>query len=91
MTGLVDPDWAEETHLRLIEFPVTQTPVSQGMLRRIWELRHNLTPYDAAYVALTEKLQAETGGACSLVTADSGLADAPGPTCPILLYPRDAN
>lgn len=37
---------------------------------RIWELRHNLTAYDAAYVALAEAL------ASPLVTRDSALAKA---------------
>ncbi len=38
------------------------------LLPRIWELRHNLTAYDAAYVALAEALGAP------LVTRDSKLA-----------------
>lgn len=37
-------------------------------LDRIWELRHNLTAYDAAYVALAEAL------AAPLVTRDAALA-----------------
>ena len=48
-----------------------------GLLPRIWELRENLTAYDATYVALAEAL------ACALVTADSRLARAPGPSCAI--------
>jgi predicted nucleic acid-binding protein len=39
-------------------------------LERIWELRHNLTAYDAAYVALAETLNA------TLVTRDAALATA---------------
>ena len=42
---------------------------------RIWELRLNLTPYDAAYVALAEILD------CPLLTADIRMANAPGPRC----------
>jgi predicted nucleic acid-binding protein len=48
-----------------------------GLLGRIWQLRDNLTAYDATYVALAEALD------CDLVTADARLAGAPGPTCPI--------
>lgn len=48
-----------------------------GVLPRIWDLRDNLTAYDATYVALAEVLD------CHLVTADGRLAQAPGPTCPI--------
>lgn len=41
------------------------------LLPRVWELRGNLTPYDAVYVALAEVLEA------SLVTADARIARAP--------------
>lgn len=42
---------------------------------RIWELRFNLTPYDAWYVACAEAL------AVPLATLDVRLGRAPGPTC----------
>ena len=42
------------------------------LLCRIWDLRSNLTAYDAAYVALAEALRAR------LLTADTRLAEAPG-------------
>ena len=45
------------------------------LLRRCWELRHNVTVYDAAYIALAEIVDAP------LVTADRRLASAPGATC----------
>ena len=41
-------------------------------LDRIWELRRNVTAYDAAYVALAEALEAP------LLTCDRALASAPG-------------
>ena len=47
----------------------------QTLLPRIWQLRHNLTSYDAAYAALAESLDAP------LTTADTGLANATGITC----------
>jgi predicted nucleic acid-binding protein len=40
-----------------------------GLLGRIWQLRPNLTPYDAVYVALAEVLR------CPLVTSDARLAN----------------
>jgi predicted nucleic acid-binding protein len=46
-----------------------------GLLERIWQLRANVTAYDATYVALAECLGAE------LVTLDRRLAGAPGITC----------
>ncbi len=57
--------------LRLVRYAHSQ------LLTRVWELRHNLTPYDAVYVALAEHLGVE------LVTADERLAGASGPRCPI--------
>lgn len=45
------------------------------LLSRIWELRENVTPADAAYVALAEDLDAP------LLTTDSRLARATGPRC----------
>ncbi|MEO5679734.1 MAG: type II toxin-antitoxin system VapC family toxin [Acidimicrobiales bacterium] len=47
------------------------------LMRRAYELRANVTPYDAAYVALAEVLD------CELLTSDQRLAGAPGPRCPI--------
>ncbi|MGH8697379.1 MAG: type II toxin-antitoxin system VapC family toxin [Burkholderiales bacterium] len=44
---------------------------------RIWELRHNLTTYDAWYVAVAEAI------AAPLATLDRRLAAAPGPRCAI--------
>ncbi|WP_041790001.1 type II toxin-antitoxin system VapC family toxin [Microlunatus phosphovorus] len=53
------------------------------LLPRCWELRHNLTPYDAAYVTLAEFSESP------LVTADRRLAAAAGPRCKIELPPHD--
>ena len=44
------------------------------LLDRIWELRSNLSAYDATYVALAEALDAD------LLTCDTRLARAPGST-----------
>jgi predicted nucleic acid-binding protein len=51
------------------------------LLPRIWELRGNLTAYDAAYVALAEMFAAE------LVTADERLVKSSGPRCRFRLVP----
>lgn len=42
------------------------------LLPRIWELRHNVTAYDAAYLALAEAIDAP------LVTCDARLAASTG-------------
>ena len=60
----------------LTSLPIQRYP-HVALVPRVWELRHDLTPYDAAYVALAESLGAV------LVTADARLARAPGPQCSI--------
>jgi predicted nucleic acid-binding protein len=55
----------------LTDFPLTRYP-HDLFLPRIWELRHKLTAYDAAYVALAEVLEAP------LLTRDAALAAARG-------------
>jgi len=42
------------------------------LIPRVWQLRANMTAYDAAYVALSELLDAP------LLTCDSGIASASG-------------
>lgn len=48
-------------------------------MRRAYELRNNVTAYDAAYVGLAEALE------CELLTADERLSKAVGPRCQIRL------
>jgi len=48
-----------------------------ALLARCWDLRHNVTIYDAAYIALAELL------ATTLLTGDARLAAAPGARCSI--------
>lgn len=48
------------------------------LLPRIWELRHNMWPYDAAYVALAESLGAD------LITIDAKLTGVPGVSCTVI-------
>jgi predicted nucleic acid-binding protein len=62
----------------LMALPVDRWHMSP-LLPRMWELRDNLTPYDAAYVAL-----AELTGAV-LVTGDERITAAPGTRCDIQL------
>lgn len=52
---------------------------SLPLVRRAYELRANVSSYDAAYVALAEVLE------CVLITADRRLSNAPGPRCEIRL------
>jgi len=54
-----------------LDLPLARYP-HDFLLPRVWELRNNLTAYDAVYVALAEALGA------SLVTCDANIAAAPG-------------
>lgn len=54
-----------------------------ALLPRIWELRHNMWPYDAAYVALAEALNVD------LVTLDRKMTGVPTARCTVRA-PRSA-
>jgi predicted nucleic acid-binding protein len=71
MTGEADSERCRTALTDLLDLPVTRYP-HDFLLSRIWELRSNLTAYDAAYVALAEALDAP------LLTRDQRLANAPG-------------
>ncbi|TFV64791.1 PIN domain-containing protein [Geodermatophilus sp. DF01-2] len=58
------------TALEVLRFP------ADWLRPRMWELRDNLTAYDATYVALAESI-----GATALLTTDARLAQAPGVRC----------
>jgi predicted nucleic acid-binding protein len=62
----------------LAALPFPRYP-ARPFLPRVFELRANVSPYDAVYVALAEALEAE------LVTADRRLAAAPGIRCRVRL------
>ena len=51
------------------------------LFERVWELRENLSAYDAAYVALAETL------GCSLLTGDARISRAPGLRCAVTVLP----
>lgn len=59
--------------VRLVEFEL--------LAERVWELRQNVTSYDAWYVALAEALGA------GLATLDLRLVRAPGPRCSFVVPP----
>lgn len=64
-------DRARQALEDLADMPFNRYP-HDFLLPRIWELKPNLTAYDAAYVSLAELLQAP------LVTCDERLSNAPG-------------
>ncbi len=65
---------AEEAILDLQTMPLERIDISP-LLDRVWQLRENLSAYDASLVAVAEAFDAV------LVTADERMAKAPGPRC----------
>jgi predicted nucleic acid-binding protein len=68
--GVISAHRADEAFRDLLDLLITRYP--HPLLLRIWQLRHNFSAYDAAYIGLAEKLGA------ALVTRDGRLASASG-------------
>ncbi len=77
----VSADLAAQAHADLLDLRIEPWPY-EIVAARAWELRRNLSIYDASYVAV-----AEANGA-SLVTLDRGIAAAPGVRCAVLTPPH---
>ncbi len=80
LTGVLSIDKATRAHTDLLELRVTLHPY-EPLARRVWELRQNVTLYDAWYVALAEAL------GVALATLDRKLAMAVGPRCTFVTPP----
>lgn len=79
----------EQVIKNMPSWPFTRLDLTKPMLVRIWELRNNITPYDAMYIAATEQLLADHQGDAILATADSRLARAPNIAIPVELFRPD--
>lgn len=77
----ISSDAASMAHADLLDLRIELFPYAP-FATRIWELRENLTPYDAWYVALAEALGSR------LVTLDRRLSRATGPRCSIETPPH---
>ena len=69
--GELSAERGREALVDLADLPLSRYP-HDLLLARIWDLRHNLTAYDASYIALAEALDAP------LLTCDRRLAAVPG-------------
>lgn len=79
MAGEISDDRAADARSDFAELTVVRYP-HHPLSDRVWELRHNLTAYDATFVALAEAL------AVPLVTCDARLASAPGHDAQVELF-----
>jgi predicted nucleic acid-binding protein len=62
-----------------LRMPIRREPLARATADRIWQLRENMTAYDAGYVALAEQLTA------SLLTCDRKYTAVPGLRCAVEL------
>lgn len=74
--GRLDDRRSGQALTDLVALPLRRVP-HLPLLSRVWELRDNLTAYDAAYVALAEALDA------LLLTADGPMGRASGVCCEV--------
>ncbi len=71
IAGQLSEERAADARSDFAELALTRYP-HHPLSDRVWQLRHNLTAYDATFIALAELLDAP------LLTCDARLASAPG-------------
>jgi predicted nucleic acid-binding protein len=77
LAASIGVDQAAQAHADLLDLSVVLWP-HEVLAQRAWELRKNLSIYDATYVALAELVD------CALVTLDARIARAPGVRCRVV-------
>ncbi len=75
LRGDLTPQQGDAAMARFAQLDLERFP-ADWLRPRMWDLRENLTAYDATYVALAESI-----GATALLTTDARLAAAPGLRC----------
>lgn len=78
LRGELQEQSARQSLRHLATLPIVRLPHGP-LIERCWELKHNLSSYDAAYVALAEMYET------TLLTSDLRLARSPGIRCDVEL------
>jgi len=76
LAKLITADQAAQAHADLLDLAIEHWPY-ELLASRAWQLRQNLTTYDASYVALAELLDV------GLVTLDRRISRAPDLRCTV--------
>jgi len=76
LAGIVGADQAAQAHGDLLDLAIELWPY-ELVAQRVWQLRENLSIYDASYVAVAELTDA------MLVTLDRRMRGAPGLRCAV--------
>ena len=82
VAGAISDERAADGRMDFADLTVIRYP-HVSLADRMWELRHNATACDAAFLALAEAL------GVPLVTCDARLARAPGHAASVEMFPRE--
>lgn len=82
VSGTISDDRAADARMDLADLTIMRYP-HMSLADRMWELRHNVTAYDAAFLALAEALRAP------LVTYDARLARVRGHGASVEVFRRE--
>jgi predicted nucleic acid-binding protein len=82
IAGTISDERAADVRMDFADLTIIRYPHG-SLADRMWELRHNVTAYDAAFLALAEALDAP------LVTCDARLARAPGHAASVEVFLRE--
>ena len=80
VSGAISEDRADDARVDFADLTIVRYP-HVSLADRTWQLRHNVTAYDGAFLALAEVLDAP------LVTCDARLARAPGHSASVEVFP----